>query len=238
MSSPLILSHDVNNATLSAELWPLIANREVLAVNQAYYGDSGGVFYASNQTVQLDDIEGWQAYPGESNHPPTAQVHVPTFQFLSKRQSYNGTKVAVLLLNSLKETAQLTLLLERIPGITCLYGCRIRDLWRHETLGVFGQSWSVTVGPHDAAFITLEALPATTSEYQDESHDRDDAHPSFAISFFVTVLVVAISTLCLLRAAVRTLRGGSKRFEYSQIDGSDAQHAVEMETMQPHSHFS
>merc|ERR1711871_44714 len=47
VSSPLTLSHDVNNDTIQGAVWPVIANKEVIAVNQAYFGFSGGAFKAS-----------------------------------------------------------------------------------------------------------------------------------------------------------------------------------------------
>jgi len=44
VSSPLTLSHDVNNETMTDFIWPIIANPEALAVNQEYYGFSGTSF--------------------------------------------------------------------------------------------------------------------------------------------------------------------------------------------------
>jgi hypothetical protein len=41
VSSPLILSHDTNNDTISDEIWPIISNVEAIAVNQEWAGDSG-----------------------------------------------------------------------------------------------------------------------------------------------------------------------------------------------------
>ena len=41
VSSPLILSHDTTNATVTDEIWPIISNTEAIAVNQAWAGDSG-----------------------------------------------------------------------------------------------------------------------------------------------------------------------------------------------------
>ena len=41
VSSPLILSHDTNNDTISDEIWSIISNTEAIAVNQAWAGDSG-----------------------------------------------------------------------------------------------------------------------------------------------------------------------------------------------------
>jgi hypothetical protein len=49
VSSPLTLSHDVTNNSLQDLIWPIIANREALAVNQNYYGHSGSAFYSSVQ---------------------------------------------------------------------------------------------------------------------------------------------------------------------------------------------
>ena len=55
VSSPLTLSHDVNNATVMDEIWDVISNTEVLEVNQAYVGNSGGVFDQSEDVVFLSD---------------------------------------------------------------------------------------------------------------------------------------------------------------------------------------
>lgn len=38
VSSPLTLSHDVNNDTIMDQIWPVIANKEVIAVSQTYAG--------------------------------------------------------------------------------------------------------------------------------------------------------------------------------------------------------
>ena len=55
MSSPLTLSHDLNNDTLTDLIWPIIANKEAIAVNQAWAGNSGAVFVDANTTVALAD---------------------------------------------------------------------------------------------------------------------------------------------------------------------------------------
>merc|ERR1711957_569506 len=56
VSSPLTLSHDVNNDTIMDQVWPIIANTEALAVSQSYAGHSGSPFKTSNASVQLDDV--------------------------------------------------------------------------------------------------------------------------------------------------------------------------------------
>ena len=206
MSSPLILSHDVNNDTITDKIWPLISNREVIAVNQAYVGDSGGVFYTSDEILQFPNIEGWQAYPDDSSKASQqVPIFAPSYQFLSKR--LDGGKVAVLLMNSADATKQLTLNLSTVPGISCMSGCRIRDIWRHKNLEVCYLEWKVSVGPHDAAFITLESESSTVS-----------------IPFFSTVLLLLVSTMILL--IVRSV----KRGEHSDGSGSIG----EMEKLRPH----
>lgn len=41
VSSPLILSHDTTDDEVTDQIWSIIANTEVIAVNQAWAGDSG-----------------------------------------------------------------------------------------------------------------------------------------------------------------------------------------------------
>ena len=41
VSSPLILGHDVNNEAAVNEIWPIISNKEAIAVNQAWAGHPG-----------------------------------------------------------------------------------------------------------------------------------------------------------------------------------------------------
>ena len=55
VSSPLTLSHDVNDANTSATVWPIITNTEALAVSGAYFGNSGTAFGSSEKTVRLAD---------------------------------------------------------------------------------------------------------------------------------------------------------------------------------------
>jgi len=43
VSSPLILSHNTTNDEVSDQIWPIIANTEAIAINQAWAGDSGMV---------------------------------------------------------------------------------------------------------------------------------------------------------------------------------------------------
>merc|ERR1712146_556466 len=55
VSSPLTLSHNVNNDSVTDRIWPVISNTEVLQVNQAYVGHSGTQFKTSEATVEFTD---------------------------------------------------------------------------------------------------------------------------------------------------------------------------------------
>jgi len=57
VSSPLTLSHDVTNDTVMDAVWPVIANPEAIAVNQAWAGHSGSPFKRSPETVHLKHRE-------------------------------------------------------------------------------------------------------------------------------------------------------------------------------------
>ncbi|KAL1511645.1 hypothetical protein AB1Y20_004937 [Prymnesium parvum] len=59
VSSPLILSHDVTDPAIAAAVWPVIANKEVIAVNQAWAGHSGSPFFESSEQVLLYTPPEW-----------------------------------------------------------------------------------------------------------------------------------------------------------------------------------
>jgi alpha-galactosidase len=150
VSSPLTLSHDVWDDDVSEKIWPVIANTEVLGVNQAYDGDSGGVYESSSvMTVHTDSfIEANDATP---------KVLSPSYQYLYK--PIGSGKVAVLLMNSGNSTATLTADFSKIPGVMCgAVGneCNVRDIWNHKDLGAFATSWSGPVESHDAAFLVIQ----------------------------------------------------------------------------------
>merc|ERR1712167_188056 len=56
VSSPLTLSHDVNNDTVTDQIWPVISNREAIAINQAWAGHSGSPFKNSSSMVNAGEL--------------------------------------------------------------------------------------------------------------------------------------------------------------------------------------
>jgi alpha-galactosidase len=145
VSSPLTLSHDVNNETVTNQIWDIITNTEVLEVNQDYEGVSGGVYDQSSEMIELTD-----AFI-EMNEDEDV-ISTPTYQYLYKPISNH--RVAVLLLNSGSSTETLEINFKDIPNWNKM-NCKVRDIWNHQDLGSFTNTWSTSVASHDAAFVVL-----------------------------------------------------------------------------------
>mmetsp|Transcript_14396 Transcript_14396/g.46951 ORF Transcript_14396/g.46951 Transcript_14396/m.46951 type:complete len:415 (-) Transcript_14396:1834-3078(-) len=129
VSSPLILSTDLARDDEIDDLWPLIANPDIIAVNQAYVGFSGGRF-KTNGTVQM----------------------------LYKPTSLNSAAVLVLNTDDHHQITA-TLDFADVPGLqtTGTTTCALRDLFARTDLGTKKHDRFVVVDvpPHDAAFLLL-----------------------------------------------------------------------------------
>merc|ERR1719502_1688617 len=113
VSSPLTLSHDVNNDTIMDQIWPIISNKEVIAVSQTYAGFSGGVFKKSETALELGYA--------------TELTVSASYQYLYKPLAWDGSKTAILLLNSKNTVTTLTLHFSDVPGMNG--PCDVRDIW-------------------------------------------------------------------------------------------------------------
>jgi alpha-galactosidase len=137
VSSPLILSHDVNNATVMQQIWPIISNTESLAVSQAWAGFSGSVFKQASVMTKFTDgtaVPAWQAW----NKP------------VSK------TAMAVLLMNHADGAASLTFNFADVPGLASAASYSVRDIHAHADLGTFTGSFTASNLPsHDSAFLMV-----------------------------------------------------------------------------------
>jgi alpha-galactosidase len=161
VSSPLTLSHDVNDAKVTAAIWDVISNTEALAVNQAYFGHSGTQVPASvsADTVTLTDavIEACIAGTADCKlAEDKVRFESPSSQAFYKPLSWDGSKTAVLLMNSADATGTVSLKLSDIPGFKGT-AATVRDIWGHKDLGVMKGSVSASVDSHDAAFMVLTA---------------------------------------------------------------------------------
>lgn len=168
ISSPLILSMDVNDGKIIDDVWDIITNREILQVNQAYFGDSGGTYFTSNKTIIL--------------RKGKYMTEVPLYQYLSKRINENA--VAILLMNSGNTSRILETKFKDIPGFFDISAdgyhgdgddgnndddeCFVRDLWNHIDIGFEKESLKAKVDSHDAAFFLLtkskEKIPSINRE--------------------------------------------------------------------------
>lgn len=157
VSSPLTLSHDVNNDTIMDQIWPIISNKEVLAVSQSYAGFSGGPFKSSNSEVVLDGVNhaAMEKSMTEEERKATGPTVAPSFQYFYKPMEAGGAKTAVLLMNHGDAASDLTLDFADIPGVSCS-NCHVRDIWNHKDLGSsHGSFLAKGVGSHDCAFLII-----------------------------------------------------------------------------------
>ncbi|GMH85976.1 hypothetical protein TrST_g9964 [Triparma strigata] len=147
VSSPLTLSHDVNNATIMDDIWDLISNKEVIEINQAWFGHPGGPYKTSDEVVTLQHEEGVDG-----------EVTVGAQQYLYKPMSEDGSKVAVLVMNSDDSEVTVDVSFDEIPGFKGGEGVSARCVWGRKDMGVFdGVLDGVVISSHDARFFMFEA---------------------------------------------------------------------------------
>jgi alpha-galactosidase len=155
VSSPLTLSHDVNNDTIMDQVWDVISNKEAIEVSQTYAGFSGGVFKESSEMVKLDDVSYAKAERGMAEHEllSTGPMIAPAHTFLYKPMTWDRSRTAVMLINSDASTQTLTFNLSDVPGLTG--PCDVRDIWAHKDLGNQATSFTHEVASHDSMFLML-----------------------------------------------------------------------------------
>ena len=146
VSSPLILSHDLTNDTISDQVWPIVANTEALAVSKAWAGESGTVFKDSGvDTVMLSTSD---------NKSGLAHGAVPAWQYFSK--AIDGKSVAVLLMNHAATSVNFVLNFADVPGLDGTSSYKLRDINAHADLGAFSGSYTINgVASHDAPFMLI-----------------------------------------------------------------------------------
>jgi len=157
VSSPLTLSHDPNNQTIMDAIWPIISNKEVLAVNQAYAGESGTPFKQAAERVELAPLNTALVHPSMTveEMQSVGPLAASAWQYFYKPMAWDGTKTAVLLMNHINATVDLSLSFSDVPGLACSK-CHVRDIWHHADLGAFEGTFKATaVGAHDCVFLIL-----------------------------------------------------------------------------------
>lgn len=150
VSSPLTLSHDINNDTLADMVWPIISNKEAIAINQAWAGHSGSPFTASSKLVTMTVV---RMVDGLYD---TFETSVASSQAFYKPLQQDGSQNAVLLMNHDTSAADLTVSFANIPSIKTCSSYTVRDVWARKDVGSFTTSYTAKqVDSHDSAFITV-----------------------------------------------------------------------------------
>lgn len=164
VSSPLTLSHDVNNDTVMDAIWPLISNKEALAVNQAWAGHSGSPLKSSMTYVQFrqsdldmrklellkQEIDTNLGLDADSN-----DIKVPSWQIFYKPLS--SSKVALLFMNHDSQTQDLSLSLADVPTLRCGSNglqCGVRDIWNHKDEDSAAEL-KYSIEGHDSVFVVV-----------------------------------------------------------------------------------
>jgi len=145
VKAPLIIGTDVTNIT--AEVLEILVNSEAIAVNQ----DSLG--------IQAKVV--WKSEKNETPSTPKPRAVVPQ-QSVIAGPLENGC-VTVVLFNAAMETANITvtsaILKPTIANLATSY--TMRDLWKHEDIGTFSDSFTSTVPSHDVVFLKLTPTSAS-----------------------------------------------------------------------------
>uniref|UniRef100_A0A7S3LNX9 Alpha-galactosidase n=1 Tax=Aplanochytrium stocchinoi TaxID=215587 RepID=A0A7S3LNX9_9STRA len=164
VSSPLILSHDLNDKRITDSIWDIITNTEAIEVNQAWAGHPGTTFSRSDDTVILSNKipPGNELYENRSipnSFSDETYVTVPKSQYFYKPIKQNGKKTAVLLMNNFESEQTLSVAFANIPSVTC-NKCLVRDIWAQEDIGVFKDIFSCeNVVSHDSCFLMISSAP-------------------------------------------------------------------------------
>ena len=153
-SSPLILGFDLTNATLLRQVWPIIANEEVLAVSQCWHGHPGRLVANASEYKVLDVVHG---SPGLSH----TTERLPSWQAWAK--PVDGGAVALLVVRVWAGRTNATL---SFPLATLFAGTpasvpasvRVRDIFAHTDNGTAASVMTVDLAAlpeHGATFVVL-----------------------------------------------------------------------------------
>ena len=133
VSSPLYLSTALADKARMDAIWPIISNREAIAVNQMWHGHPGRL--VAEGTSDGSHYQVWAKAAAEGAE-------------------------AVLLLNAGDKPINVTLSLATF-GLPAAKPCAVRDIWKRADLPDVVGTWTVTgLASHDSAFVMFTPLPA------------------------------------------------------------------------------
>ena len=170
VSSPLVLSHDLTNGTTMDAVWPIIANREALAVNDAWVGDAGTLLRESEEQVAFENCAwGFDKFCNHSAWMVWKKALGPGAgpggtSGSSSSSSSSSSSYAFLLMNNRNVTADVSVSWrDDLPrdALACpAAGCAVRDVFAHADLGAHADGFTAeALPPHDSAFIVVSTTP-------------------------------------------------------------------------------
>jgi hypothetical protein len=160
VSSPLILGLDLTNSTNMDRVWPIITNREALAINSAWVGDAGQLLKEDSKTARMQNCPHTGCPPKCSPPPPGQPAPVcsyPSWQVWHKRLP--GNKLALLLMNNGNAPQDVSVAWTELPSLVCpATGCEVRDVHARKDLGRIKSGFTAkALAVHDSAFLIVSA---------------------------------------------------------------------------------
>jgi len=145
LSSPLVLSLNFSDGAVVDAVWPIITNREAIAIDQDYAGFSGTRFFESETLVAMAPCGWWL--------PNCAW---PSAQYWYKPLSNGDT--AVLLVNNADTAQDLSLQFGDVPGLSAGGKYVLRDVNNKADLGTFTSSFlAAGVASRDSVFLRFKS---------------------------------------------------------------------------------
>lgn len=146
IASPLIVATDVRNMTDIMKT--VLLNEEIIAVNQNY-----DFVAEDNSKPRAGDIVPALTVDCDSNVENACQVWA---RKISKK------KVAIVLYNAGDEEHEISVVFNELPGGFKNYdkkkGIKLRDLWKHETMGYWIGNYTNRIQAHGVQFLIAEQV--------------------------------------------------------------------------------
>jgi hypothetical protein len=138
-----VLGNDLTDTATVEAVWPIISNREALAINEAWAGDAGTLLKQSKETVHLLNCS-WFNNDG-CDHPA----------WMVWKKALPKGEVALLLMNNAAARADVSVSWAELPSGTLrcpIEGCTVRDVHRHAEVGRYAEGYTAKgLASHDGA---------------------------------------------------------------------------------------
>lgn len=142
VSAPIVLGNDLTDSKTMDAIWPIISNREAIAVNEAWAGDAGVLVKKSSTMVHMQNCSWFNN--DECDHAA----------WMVWKKAMPKGQVAVLLMNNAEEATTVSVALQDV-GVHCpSSGCHVRDVHNRKDLGNY-QTYSTLLSAHDSAFVVV-----------------------------------------------------------------------------------